>query len=202
MASLHSAQSRLFDDDVLPSGLEIAPDFVSHEQEGQLLRLAADLPFREARYKEYTARRRVFAYGTHLDRIETGKSFDAAIDFPPALESLRQRLADWSGIEPSGFVHALVSEYRQGTPLGWHRDAPQYEFIAGLSIGSTARMRFRRWCADGKPGRDIVSIDLAPRSAYLIRGEARSSWQHSLPPVSALRYSVTMRTARHQTDAR
>ena len=32
-----------------------------------------------------------------------------------------------------------------------------------------------------------------PRSAYLLRGPVRRNWEHSIPPVEHLRYSVTFR---------
>jgi alkylated DNA repair protein (DNA oxidative demethylase) len=39
-------------------------------------------------------------------------------------------------------------------------------------------------------------IELVPRSAYIIAAEARSKYEHSIPAVGALRYSITFRTLR------
>ena len=98
---------------------------------------------------------------------------------------------------------ALINEYRPGAPIGWHRDAPQYGIIGGLSLLAPCRMKFRRYVAprDLKPGRTPArkathEIELLPRSAYVIKGPARSQYEHSIPAVDALRYSITFRTLR------
>jgi alkylated DNA repair dioxygenase AlkB len=195
--AIHTAQSQLFGtDDLLPPGLVFAPDFISQHEEADLLAVAAALPLREARYKEYTARRRVYAFGSRFD-FDAYKLRPRAIgELPQPLAGLRDKLAPWAGVEAGDFVHVMVSEYAPGTPLGWHRDAPDYEVIVGVSLGSPARLRFRPWAQARNNKEDIVALDLAPRSAYLMRGVARWGWQHSVPPVPGLRYSVTMRTMR------
>jgi alkylated DNA repair dioxygenase AlkB len=96
---------------------------------------------------------------------------------------------------------ALVNEYRPGAPIGWHRDAPQYGVICGVSLLSACRMRLRPYLppqqAAGGPRRTAShEITLEPRSIYQIAGEARSAYEHSIPAVDALRYSVTFRTRR------
>ncbi|HYJ97513.1 MAG TPA: alpha-ketoglutarate-dependent dioxygenase AlkB, partial [Burkholderiaceae bacterium] len=101
-----------------------------------------------------------------------------------------------TAVAADDFVHAMVAEYTPGTPLGWHRDAPDYELIAGVSLGSAARLRCRPWPPRDPKKDDILALELAPRSAYLMAQTARWGWQHSVPPVPALRYSVTMRTVR------
>ena len=195
--AIHSAQSALFDRaDLLPPGLVVEPAMIDADEERALLAIAAALPLREARYMSFTARRRVYAYGSQFD-FDAYRLDPAAIgELPAPLHALRERLAAWAGVRPDDFVHVMVAEYRPGTPLGWHRDAPDYELIVGLSLGSAARLRFRPWPPRDPKKDDIVAIDLAPRSAYLMRDTARWGWQHSVPPVPALRYSVTMRTAR------
>ena len=84
-------------------------------------------------------------------------------------------------------VHALVAEYAPGTPLGWHRDVPNFEVIAGVSLGNNAVLRFRPYPPDGATKRRALELGVAPRSIYAIQGEARWGWQHSVPPVSAMR---------------
>jgi alkylated DNA repair dioxygenase AlkB len=99
------------------------------------------------------------------------------------------------GIAPDEFVTALVAEYSPGTPLGWHRDAPDYERVAGVSLGGWARMRLRRY----PPRKDKpLVLELAPRSAYQMTGAARWQWQHSIPATKELRYSITWRTLRRK----
>jgi len=198
--TIHSAQCALFGGtDVLPQGLAGEAAFIDVAEEQALLELAAGLPLHEARYKEYTARRRVYAYGSRFDFDEYKLQPGKIGELPAALHALRERLASWAGITPDQFVHVMIAEYRQGTPLGWHRDAPDYELICGVSLGSSARLRFRPWPPREPKKQDIVAIDLAPRSAYCMRDTARWGWQHSVPPVPGLRYSITMRTARPGT---
>ena len=207
---LHTAQAGLFDSvDLLPEGLVFVPDFIGAADEAALLQIAAGLPLRDARYKTYTARRRVFAFGgRHVaDADDDDDGHGAALPpqlgtMPAPLQALRAQLAAFAGIAAHDFVHAMVAEYSPGTPLGWHRDAPHYELIAGVSLGSAARLRFRPYTPWDDAEKAAVSndtlltLELAPRSAYLMRGPARWAWQHSVPPVPALRYSVTMRTGR------
>ena len=65
--------------------------------------------------------------------------------------------------------------------------------VAGVSLLAPCRMRFQR----GKgTNRQTYALPLEPRSAYVLGGPARSTWQHSIPPVKSLRYSVTFRTLR------
>jgi alkylated DNA repair dioxygenase AlkB len=195
--AIHSAQGTLFDRaDQLPQGLRFEPAIIDVAEERALLEVVAALPLREARYKAYTARRRVYAYGSRFDVDAVLLRPGAIGELPPPLHALRERLASWAAIAPADFVHVMIAEYKAGTPLGWHRDAPDYELIVGVSLGSPARLRFRPWPPREPKKDDIVALDLAPRSAYLMRDAARRGWQHSVPPVPGLRYSVTMRTAR------
>jgi len=114
---------------------------------------------------------------------------------PTWLEPLRRRCADLAGVQPEALVEALVQRYPEGATIGWHRDAPAFGRIVGVSLASSARMRFRR---GSKGNWRRCELELPPRSAYVLTGEARTSWQHSLPPTSLLRYSITFRTLRRQ----
>jgi alkylated DNA repair dioxygenase AlkB len=97
------------------------------------------------------------------------------------------------------FNHALVAEYAEGVQLGWHRDVPDFEVVVGVSLLSACRMRFRRYPPG--PREKGLAIELAPRSIYRMEGEARWGWQHSVPPVPALRYSITFRTLRERSPS-
>ena len=178
----------------LPSGLVYFPDFITEGEEREALRAIASLDLREAQYKEYTAKRRVASFGAGYD-------FDAneltpAPQMAPFLLPLRDRVAQWLGVPAQAFGYALVAEYAAGTQLGWHRDVPQFEMVVGISLASACRMRFRRYPpARGAP---ILSLELEPRSAYVLKDEARWGWQHGIPPTPALRYSITFRTRRER----
>jgi alkylated DNA repair dioxygenase AlkB len=195
MSAAAAHQGELFgagDGAGMPAGLLYAPDFLSGAMERELLEGIAALDLREARYKEYTARRRVAAFGAGYD-FDANELTPAPV-MAPFLLPLRERIAAWASVEAAAFGYALVAEYRPGTPLGWHRDVPHFELVAGVSLASAATMRFRRY--PPRKGSPIHTLELAPRSAYVLRGEARWEWQHSIAATQRLRYSITFRTRR------
>jgi alkylated DNA repair dioxygenase AlkB len=174
-----AAQGQLFGPAAaLPEGFVYVEDFIDPGEERELLAAVSALPLEEAKYRQYTARRRI-------------SLFEGTV--PAFLHPLRAKIAAWLGVPAAALSHALVNEFRPGTPLGWHRDAPMYERVAGVSLAGWARMRLRPY-----PGvkEKTINLNLAPRSAYRMVGPARWSWQHSIPPTKALRYSITFRTLR------
>jgi alkylated DNA repair dioxygenase AlkB len=185
-------QPDFFAERALPDGLEYRSDFLSIAEEQDLLANFATLQFKQARYKEYIARRRIVNYGAGYD-FETNE-VTAAPAIPEFLMPLRLKVAAWLHLDSDDFVQALISEYQPGTPLGWHRDVPEYELVAGISLASTARMRFRPYPPRTNKREGVFELDLEPRSAYVLARAARWQWQHSVPPTPALRYSITFRT--------
>jgi alkylated DNA repair dioxygenase AlkB len=173
-------------------GYAYEPGFLSEEEEAELIREIERLPFAQARYKQYLAKRRTVAYGGSYDysakRLETGTPI------APFLHPLRARAAAWSGCAAEEFTHALVTEYQPGVELGWHRDVPDFDVVVGISLLNACRMRFRRF--PPKPREKSIAVELEPRSIYRLQGSARWGWQHAVPPVPALRYSITFRTVR------
>ena len=189
-------QADLFGRTQLPRGLIYRPDFLSADEERALLALIRTLPLSEAQYRQYTARRRTLNFGFTYDFAHL--KAQAAPPIPDSLTPLREKAAVLGGVPSSAFVQALIAEYRPGAPLGWHRDVPDFELIVGVSLGSAARIRFRPYPWKPERKKEVFALELAPRSAYVLRDEARWSWQHSVPPVKTLRYSITFRTARGQ----
>ena len=189
-------QSDLFaTGDKLPEGFVYQPEFLSHTEEAALLDIIRALPLSEAKYKQFTARRRTLSYGSQYDF--SANALMSAPALPSFLDPLRVAAAQWIGVQSRQFVHALVIEYPPGAPLGWHRDVPDFEAIVGVSLGGTCVMRLRPY----KPGerqdrRNVIAITLEPRSAYCMRGPARWGWQHCIVATRELRYSITLRTAR------
>lgn len=188
-----SPQASLFPP-VLPQGLIYRSDFLDRDEERALLESIRELPLREAQYRQYTARRRTVNYGFAYDFQHLEAKPAPAI--PEFLTPLRARAADWAGVASQDFVQALVAEYTPGTPLGWHRDVPDFELIVGISLAGAARIRFRPYPWKPERRKEVFVLELEPRSAYILRDEARWGWQHSVPPTKELRYSVTFRTAR------
>jgi alkylated DNA repair dioxygenase AlkB len=180
----------------LPSGLRYCPDFIDRDLELALLREIEILPFKQARFQQYTARRRVvrFGEGDYLEAEPDQPTDHPRVEFPDFLLGVRERVAAWLGRPAEEFVHALCTEYAPGTPIGWHRDAPHFEIVAGLSLASACRMRFRP--LDEKRHHEVFTLDLQPRSLYVMQNDIRWFWQHNIPAVKTTRYSITLRTLR------
>jgi len=188
-------QKSMFDDGPIEAsipGLVYQPEFLSAEEEHELLAIIGTLPLKAAKYKEYLARRRVISFGGSYD-FDTNRLMPAAA-LDDRLKPLRSRVACWMGTDPERLVHALVAEYAPGTPLGWHRDVPDFESIVGVSLGSAATLRFRPYpYAPGMLNR-VVRLHAEPRSIYRMEGPARWDWQHCVDPTTAARLSITFRT--------
>ena len=194
MTGVQMQQSELFGfEPQLPNGLVYCADFLSADEDQALMEFIGTLPFREAVFKQYTARRRVVRFGAReaVQQETPEHSIAASVEFPPIICRLRDKVASWLDIASTDFVHGLITEYRAGSPIGWHRDAPHFDTVVGISLGSACRMRFRESAArHAKP----LSIELQPRSVYVMAGSIRWHWQHSIAPTPATRYSVTLRT--------
>jgi alkylated DNA repair dioxygenase AlkB len=176
----------------LPEGLRYLPDFLSEEEERVLADALSQLAFQEIHMHGVVARRTVVHYGWNYGYESW--SLTPAPPPPPFLESVRARCAALAGLEPEALEEVLVSRYPPGASIGWHRDAPMFgPSVIGVSLLGAARMRFRRKVGEGF---QTAALELAPRSAYVLAGAARSVWQHTLSPVKSLRYSLSFRTVR------
>jgi alkylated DNA repair dioxygenase AlkB len=184
-------QHELFGSNAYPPGFTLRDGFISPGEEQHLIETFRALDLAEAQYRQYTARRRIASFGGRYDFSH--RELHTAEPLPDWLYPLRARVAELMGVPAESIQHALVAEYRPGTALGWHRDVPDFEVIAGVSLLGRARMRLRPY-PHRKGDRTALTLDLAPRSAYVMRGPARWNWQHAISPTKELRYSVTFRT--------
>ena len=191
---MRSLTPDLFDLDV-PPGFHYREKFLAESEEGALLDAIASVAFSTFELRGKIARRRVAFFGQSYDQAAAGP-------LPDFLLPLRASIAEWAGVHAAAFAMALINEYQPGTPIGWHRDAPQYDIVAGVSLRSACRMTFRpyrspRSRTPSSTRRSAThSIVLDRRSAYLMTGESRTAYEHHIPPVAHLRYSVTFRTRR------
>ena len=175
----------------LPEGFLYRDGFLTEAEEAELLRIFRGIEFAAYDYHGYLAKRRIARYGVNYE-LNTRQPDETAPPIPEFLLGIRARAAEVAEVPADHLVHAMVSEYSVGTPIGWHRDAPQFGAIVGISLASSCRMRLKPYHGPGK----VLSLMIEPRSIYVIKGEARSKWQHRIPAVSELRYSVTFRTLR------
>jgi alkylated DNA repair dioxygenase AlkB len=191
------APGLLFDVDV-PDGFLYQHDFITPGEEASLVEDVRRLAFATFELRGVVARRRVAFFGRSYD---AGAA--ATRPMPAFLMPLRDKLAVWTGVDGAAFTMALINEYPPGAPIGWHRDAPQYDIVGGVSLLSSCRMKFRPYvrprsqpAAPVRPRTATHEIALERRSAYLMTGESRHAYEHHIPAVATLRYSITFRTAR------
>jgi alkylated DNA repair dioxygenase AlkB len=181
-----------------PSGFRYRDDFITRDEEASLAAGIARVAFAAFEMRGVVARRRVAFFGMSYD---AGGA--ARLPVPEFLWPVREQIAAWAQLDPEAFAMALINEYPPGAPIGWHRDAPQYDIVAGISLLSSCRMTFRPYLSPAgqaavKGARRLAShaITLERRSAYLMTGAARNAYEHHIPAVATLRYSITFRTLR------
>jgi alkylated DNA repair dioxygenase AlkB len=179
-----------------PEGFDYADGMISRDEERALIDNIARLPLAAFRFQGFLAKRRVLYFGWRYDFDRA--RFEPTEPIPDFLHGLRARAARFAGLAADDLPHALVTEYAPGVEIGWHRDRPVFEDVIGVSLGSACTFRFRRK-AGAKWQRHSLLAE--PRSIYLMRGPSRWEWEHSIPAVSALRYSVTFRSLRDHERA-
>ena len=173
-----------------PEGFSYEENLLSREEERTLVRAFADLPFKAFEFQGFQGKRRVVSFGWHYDFNIRGLGTAEAI--PEFMLPLREKAASFAQVSPEALQHVLVTEYAPGAGIGWHRDRPEFGIIIGISLVAPCHFRLRRKIPPTKWQR--ASLIALPRSIYLMQGTARHEWQHSIPPVDSLRYSVTFRT--------
>jgi alkylated DNA repair dioxygenase AlkB len=178
----------------LPPGFRYQPDIISREEEAELVGRLRSLPFAPFDFHGHLANRRVVGFGFRYD-YENRRLVEAA-EIPAFLFGLREKVAASAGLPPADFTQVLINEYRPGAGIGWHRDKPHFEVVAGVSLLAPCSFRLRRKNG-AKWDRETITVE--PRSAYLMTGPARHEWEHSIPPVLEHRYSITLRTLRPAT---
>jgi alkylated DNA repair dioxygenase AlkB len=177
---------------VFPDGFRYQPELITPSDEAGLLERVRELPFRDFEFHGYTGKRRVVSFGWHYDF--SARQLDRAVDIPEFLRELREPAGEFAKLDPEALQHVLVTEYRPGAAIGWHRDKAVFGEVVGLSLLAPCTFRLRQ--ARGDREWERVNLVAEPRSAYLLSGPARTEWEHSIPPVAALRYSITFRNVR------
>ena len=175
----------------LPDGFRYEPDVLSAGDEERLLRQVRELPFKEFEFQGFVGKRRVVSFGWKYDFNE--RTLREAAPIPTFLLPIREIAGNFAGIEPTALQQVLVTEYAPGAAIGWHRDKAMFAEVIGISLLSPCVFRLRRKVGDAW---ERASITAEPRSAYLLSGPSRTEWEHSIPPVDTLRYSITLRTFR------
>ena len=176
----------------LPKSFSYLPGFISVEEEADLLKLISQFELHTFQFHVYEGKRRVASFG--YDWCFEKRTLSKGKEIPKEFDWLFQRTAHHLNINKSDFTELLITEYPVGSVINWHRDAPPFELIAGISLLSECDFRLRPYDKKEHGRKFIRSLKIAPRSLYVIKDEARSEWEHSTKAVEKTRYSITLRT--------
>ncbi|HYC94985.1 MAG TPA: alpha-ketoglutarate-dependent dioxygenase AlkB [Sphingomicrobium sp.] len=178
----------LFDAPLIP-GLAYRDELIGPDDEVRLIRSIEGVELSPFKFQGWEGKRLTHMFGWRYDFDD--RSFAPAEPLPEWLLPLRDKAAAFARVAPDEFVHALVTRYDPGAGIGWHRDRPQFGKVVGITLAGEAKLRFRQRSGSGFRR---ASLELAPRSAYLLSGEVREQWEHGIAAHDALRYSITFRT--------
>src|SRR2546422_6330201 len=149
----------------LPEGFVYRSDVISKAEEDTLLQDLKALAFGEVRMRGQVARRRTvhfgWTYGYETWRVEPGPPI------PAFLLGARSRAARLAGVDADTMAEVLVTHYPPGAGIGWHRDAPAFGVVVGVSLLGACRFRFQQ---GRRVARRTRAVTLAPRSAYVLDG--------------------------------
>lgn len=182
-----------------PEGFRYQANLIDEAEEQALAANLRPLPFQPFEFHGFLGKRRVVSFGWRY--VFDGSGLERTEPMPGFLLPLRDRAAAFAGIEAARLEHVLLTEYEEGATIGWHRDRSVFGDVIGISLLSPARLRFRRKpvlsSVEGAGAKwERAALEVASRSAYLLTGPARTEWEHSIPAVEHLRYSITFRTLR------
>jgi alkylated DNA repair dioxygenase AlkB len=175
----------------LPEGFRYQANLIARDEESELVRQLEALAFQPFDFHGHLANRQVIGFGLRYDYDR--RAVVQAAPIPQFLIPLREKVAEFAGRPAAAFAQILINEYREGAGIGWHRDKPQFEEIAGVSLLASCSFQLRR--RNGTKW-DRETFVVEPRSVYLMAGPSRNEWEHSIPPVAQHRYSITLRTLR------
>jgi alkylated DNA repair dioxygenase AlkB len=179
---------------IYPAGFTYIPAFLSENEEQQLLSEISNLELHVFKFQGFEAKRKVASFG--YDYSFDKRALSKGKEIPAAFDVLIDKVANHLLINKEDFAELLVTEYPVGSVINWHRDAFPFDLIAGISLLSDCTFRLRPHDKTKQDRSAIISVPVKSRSLYVMRGMARTEWQHSISPVKAVRYSITLRTLR------
>ncbi len=179
---------------LFPAGFVYVPDFLSTSEEAELYQAISKLELHTFLFQGYEAKRKVASFG--YDYSFEKRTLSKGKGIPPVFNGVLEKVAKFLSMSKKDFAELLVTEYPVGSVINWHRDAPPFELIAGLSLLADCTFRLRPQDKTKQSRKSMISFPVRRRSLYIMQGPSRSEWQHSTTPVKAVRYSITLRTLR------
>ena len=180
-----------------PEGFLYVPEFISEDEETILLKEISKVELHNFNFQGFQANRKVASFG--YDYSFDNGNLTRGYEIPSTFNSLIEKVSRSVNIKPVEFAELLVTEYPPGAVINWHRDAPPFDIIAGISLMEDCNFRLRPNDKAKQTRGTVTSFPVKRRSLYIIKGPARSDWQHSITPVKKTRYSITLRTLRNKT---
>jgi alkylated DNA repair dioxygenase AlkB len=181
---------------LLPDGFVYKENFISAEEEKRLVHLIQDIPLHFMRFQGYEAKRKVASFGYNYDFEK--RSLSKGTDIPPGFYPLAEKVESALSLPQKSFSELLITEYPVGSVINWHRDAMPFEIVAGVSLLADCLFKLRPYEKEKRSRKSTITVNVDRRSLYIMSGAARYEWQHSIAPVEAIRYSITLRTLKKQ----
>lgn len=181
---------------IYPEGFDYVENFISAEDEEQLLEVIRPLELHAFDFHGFQAKRRVISFG--YDYSFDKKSLAKGREIPPLFEPLIRNVAEHLSISATDFREVLVTEYPVGSVINWHRDAFPFDIVAGISLLSDCTFKLRPHDLAKRGRKSTITIAVKHRSLYILSGDSRYHWQHSIAPVPVRRYSITLRTLKKE----
>ncbi|OQP45299.1 hypothetical protein A4H97_32780 [Niastella yeongjuensis] len=176
----------------MPEGFYYYPDFISQAEEQQLMEIIQQIELHAMVFHQYTAKRKVASFG--YDYNFSTRKITKGISIPETFNWIIDRVSEQLMVSRDQIAELLVTEYPVGSVINWHRDAPPFESIAGISLGIDCIFKLRPYEKSLQSRKSIISLPVRQRSLYIMQGPARTDWEHSTAPITDIRYSITFRT--------
>jgi alkylated DNA repair dioxygenase AlkB len=152
---------------LFPEGFVYIPHFISEEEEMNLYREISKVELHTFHFQGYEAKRNVASFGQDWN-FET-RSLSKGKDIPIAFHPLIKKVAQQVARKAEDFAELLVTHYPAGSVINWHRDAPPFDLIAGISLLADCSFRLRPYGKEKQNRASIVSFPVRRRSLYVMQ---------------------------------
>ena len=187
--------NRLFPvEPAFPEGFAYYPHFLNSNEEEGLLKAISNIELHSFNFHGYEAKRKVASFG--YDWSFEKRSLSKGKEIPSAFHSIIKKVTAHLSTKEIAIAELLVTEYPVGSVINWHRDAPPFDIIIGISLLSDCVFRLRPYDKTKQKRNKLISFPVQRCSLYIIQGKSRSEWEHSIAAVKEKRYSITLKTLR------